>query len=554
MNINQKLQLHNRFDVQVCDAKTGEVKQTAIGYNVILNQFLSWRTVNRNTYALNCIHFGRGTGTTSATRTNMFSRISYKGATTIDTVYKYPTSYITKQIKLEANEYIGESITEVGFGIDGSLATHALLTDAEGNQLTLLKTDVDVIYINATFYVTLVYDGFGNNGLYPLDGHENLTAWIINGIARTRCYASSVDMDANSHDFRFNAHQWKDFSWGDGTGDPTTYTYYSPIITWLDTDFNNHLIKEIGFSQIGCFHFPDISVFPDYNINNLNIGIGDGITTDFNVQCPKIIPNSAKVYKNGIEVPSSEYIFTYNNNCIGYMANSYTAEMTCTDSNIRFGNFDNLLTYDTFSRYLCDPLFYGKKYYPTGSSDRDQISITQDNPIWIDLGEVKPCNYMNIYDYRYYYYGIQHNLSANDYPYIVIEYSNDNENWTAILNKQYPSDTVTNIHFSWDTISARYWRIYKSNGNWTFTISQMGIPDDHATATVSNSFTGENCYDGTIGANFFLGYTTPGLHFYTPPSEGDVIEVSYKINIPYKTSNNLIRVSFSITLEPVEHD
>ena len=37
--LKQHAVIHNRFDVIVQDAKTGKVKQTAVAYNIILNQW-----------------------------------------------------------------------------------------------------------------------------------------------------------------------------------------------------------------------------------------------------------------------------------------------------------------------------------------------------------------------------------------------------------------------------------------------------------------------------------------------------------------------------------
>ena len=63
--------IHNRFDIEVVDAATGEVRQRAQAQNVICNQL--WpRLLTPATY-FNYIHYGIGTGTPAATDTSLFT-------------------------------------------------------------------------------------------------------------------------------------------------------------------------------------------------------------------------------------------------------------------------------------------------------------------------------------------------------------------------------------------------------------------------------------------------------------------------------------------------
>ena len=144
MEFKQKAVIHNRFDVEVRDAKTNELKQTAVAYNIILNRWFHYFTntggVSYYADPLKAIGFGKGTGTLSETRTDVFSYVGRKVPTTIETVYAYPTSYITKEIRLEADQYNGNNITEVGFlaayyDTYYHFVTHAFLQDSEATRL-----------------------------------------------------------------------------------------------------------------------------------------------------------------------------------------------------------------------------------------------------------------------------------------------------------------------------------------------------------------------------------------------------------------------------------
>ncbi|WP_010244569.1 hypothetical protein [Acetivibrio cellulolyticus] len=152
MEFKQKAVIHNRFDVEVRDAKTNELKQTAVAYNIILNRWFHYFTntggVSYYADPLKAIGVGKGTGTLSVTRTDVFSYLGRKIPTTIETVYVYPTSYITKEIRLEADQFNGNNITEVGFlaayyDTYYHFVTHAFLQDSEGNQIAIQKTDTE---------------------------------------------------------------------------------------------------------------------------------------------------------------------------------------------------------------------------------------------------------------------------------------------------------------------------------------------------------------------------------------------------------------------------
>lgn len=148
--------IHNRFDVEVIDALTGEVRQTCRGYNVICNQLWNnwFLQVAWNSY----IFYGSGEGTPSASDTALFSRIGY-AASSIHSVEsnseEHWVSY-TKKIQLSETTAVGQKITEVGIGYGSTetdLCTHAMLQDMNGNTISIEKTDTDIINIYATVFV-----------------------------------------------------------------------------------------------------------------------------------------------------------------------------------------------------------------------------------------------------------------------------------------------------------------------------------------------------------------------------------------------------------------
>ena len=64
--------IHNRFDIEVVDSKTGEIKKKAQAENVILNRLWRVYSGNWNSY----IQYGSGAGTPAATDTSLFTFIN----------------------------------------------------------------------------------------------------------------------------------------------------------------------------------------------------------------------------------------------------------------------------------------------------------------------------------------------------------------------------------------------------------------------------------------------------------------------------------------------
>ena len=170
MEIEQGIKIHNRFDIEVRDSITGELKQTAQAENILLNSIYT-RLCGGSTYFVN-IHFGTGTGTPVPTGTSLFTHLGTKTAVNEEVLKTFPVSSWKRKIVLAPEEFVGQTITEVGIAWGSSssaLMTHAMIKDAEGNPISITKTALDVVTIYATVYVTfdtstqLEWLGTGNN-------------------------------------------------------------------------------------------------------------------------------------------------------------------------------------------------------------------------------------------------------------------------------------------------------------------------------------------------------------------------------------------------------
>lgn len=540
MEIKENMILHNRFDVTVVDANTNEIKQKAVGYNVVLNNFFKVRMGMDGdvgmTAGFSHISVGTGSGTPAPTDGGLFSTLTHKSCSTVEEVYQYPTSHITKQIRINADEYNGSTITEVGlsfhyvYGLWDNdawrVVTHAMLQDSEGNQISIKKTDVDIVFITATFFCTFTPAGFGVKGIYPAAQNNVLVKWLLTGRTDYTIYMNRYAPEFSSEltsRYQFS----KGYNFRSGKGNMDTLTYELPLITILDTEWNSHLVGCLGVPGIGAFQFPDESVFPEYSVDKLISGEGDGAATEFNIGCPLVKKGSIHVFVNDAELKPDEFIADYDSNCTDNRENYYTAALNTQMETVKFGDLAERPVNNSH-RYM-DPFSWSQ--YPFNKNlYASSCVISEKKPVWIDFGHPVECNSLRV-DNR--------EVNSATLDKVVIEHSPDNISWTPVNatreSKKY-SGSVFYYKWKWNRVSDRYWRIYIKDSNWTYYLY----------------------YDGSLGsrdgsnaskASFFLGKNVPGIALKTPPAAGETVAASYKLDMPYKTPNNILRMTCSIKLQ-----
>lgn len=479
MKIQEKAVLHNRFDVKVVNAANGKVKQTAVGFNVITNYYFNSRLtaspLSKTSDLFRYIAVGTGNGTPKVTDTALFNHLIRKEVTTLETIYEYPTSHTTKQIKLEATECNGSTITEVALGgIYSStfstyyyIMSHAMLQDSEGNQIAIAKTDTDVVYITATFYATCTPSGFGTNGIYPTADKNYLFRWLLTGNTDGTVRFSRFPVEYSS-DMNVKYHGSKNYSFSSGVGNTTTYQYDLPVTTFLDSECNNRLVKHLGVAGVGAFTFPNHEVFPPYPIDHIVVGEGDGIKTEFNVRCPLIQPGTARIFVNNNElVEGTDFIADYESNCGDWYENYHTAGLTCKDAGVTFGDLASKPPYT--GRSYRDPLAWWDCYddtvYPSS------CVVSDENPIIIDFGLAKACNSLKIDILT---------VTAARLDTLRIQYSANGTSWADVSGL-----TRSGQAWKFTEVSARYWRVFLSGeGNATVVVTSSGMTGSPITLSV----------------------------------------------------------------------
>lgn len=296
-NVNKDFvaSIHNRFDIEVVDSETGEIKQRAQATNVICTNY--WSKLFSGD-AFWGIHYGTGSGTPSTSDTSLFAYLGYVfGITAVSSTLDTANNVYTKQgkVTLGTTTANGSTLTEIGLASDSAtsaLITHAMFKDMNGNAVSIAKSETDVINI----YITVFVHWTDLKGFVP-------TEFFFNCLVG----AGSVASDA--------LYREVIVSYADGTS-RTISTGWSFAVSGsnktltmtmahmhYDTD-NAHGIKGIRFYDESHGHDQISTTLPALwyagsDIKGEAIGTGNGSTKDFSTYFP--YASAAKIYVNGVQ-------------------------------------------------------------------------------------------------------------------------------------------------------------------------------------------------------------------------------------------------------------
>lgn len=497
MNRTINAAVHNKFEVVLTDAKTGAVKQRAVGYNIILNKFFT--LLSQRSSKLGYIHLGSGTGTPAVTDTKLFTFKTAKQATTVETVKAYPTSYVRKSITLSPSESAGVTFTEVGFGnttTSTTLVTHSMLQDSEGNQIAIYKSDTDVLTVYATFYCTIATDTAAECVLPTLANNALIPAIISDSYASMYLYFSGEAPMSYSNDITKSAITNVSIS---STADTTNYQWILKASRLDYTAGNSHMFSAVGIPNIAAWALPNSTVFPNVKLTDIPVGTGDGETTEFDVPIPLFVENSEIVRVNGVAMERGvDYTINHrqpNKNYPELLPCCDPSNVTVTGGVQSTGN--GMMTwYD---------------------SDRpNQVKPT--SPMIFDFGSVQTFNRITapanwLYADTWQAYG-------------AIDYSTDGETWTTAYsgyNRSENGRTAIDLTLSPD-VQARYWRLRVTNVSWNY----------------------DTTHRPYVWPNLCIWEEEPGIVFTEPPADGASIELDCTIDRPIKNENGVLDFSCAV--------
>lgn len=521
LNYDINFSIHNRFDVEVIDSRTGEIRQKAQAHNVICNGL--WECLCSTTAGryYNRIGYGSGSGTPSVNDTKLFHQEGYK-----ELPYMYDGSYQhtsmapkyswdwdtgvvsqTIMIALPETELVGVTLTEVGIisAANNKLSTHAMLKDMNGNEISIEKTATDIINIYSTIFIHFNPQGYSNGGILMYFHHLSYKDMVYNpgmpektsylytilsflfGFFTPKKIVSSGGM-VFCHRNRINNN--RSFSASDGN-------FYCEVGTTLQTSLEektitisaNRLAADkgngaydgisticfIGYEGSGSSRSLYIQVkenswYSYTQITGESVATGDGETKDFALKFPKA--HDVKVYVDGVESQvTTEYI--PHNLGIDYLTPIFEI--------FPDGTFmPGLMVYNSFSASTA--VFYNPWYQSYGISGINKIS-----------GQ---------------------GGSGVDF----VKVSNDLLDWTTV-----------NL-----TLKKNVYQIpeeYQNYKYWDF--SGHAVSVDSRIAQL---------------LNFSGGFTGKAVHFETPPAAGSVITADYKTDTIAKDENHVFDFSLTIHL------
>jgi hypothetical protein len=310
LNIEGKVGIHNKFEIEKVNTQTGEVENYE-AYNMIVDAMWT-RLCARNTY-FNTIVFGSGTGTLAVNRTTLFTAMGNKAVTHVSRNYvetaSTPISWKQK-IVLLPEEYQSTSITEVGIGhTTTSIVTHALIKDSESNPIAVTKGEFDQITIYATIYVTLGEISYGNTKWWGFQREESvryssnlLVLYLLGqGTTLNGGYRVSNNLALGSSGVLSSAATL--------TADAPNKKILFSTVRYGTTNANlTGGIKTVGYgvatlssiTRLFASNIPATSVFTQFDIEGEQIGVGDGAETDFSLDFPDIIDESDIVYVDSV--------------------------------------------------------------------------------------------------------------------------------------------------------------------------------------------------------------------------------------------------------------
>ncbi len=325
---------HNRFDIEVRDAVTGELKLQAYAENIVLNQMYD-RLCARAAYFVN-INFGTGTGTLAASRTSLFVHLGTKTAVNDAQSKALPTSYWRQKIVLNPEEYVGSTLSEVGVAYGATstnLVTHALIKDMNGNVITLTKTALDVVTIYATVYVTFST----SNAKLKMCGLPNanpLINYLIGGTTFPTCYFFTGEAPLATVEGSPGLLSLP----GLGTSAALTWTSdtankktYSSTPRLAIGDSNGHIAEVVLGSSVTApifrLQLPATGIYSGQAITGASIGTGDGSTTKFLLPSRNIDAGTLVVKVDGTETTALTTAAV--NRAVNYKRSAPVSAATC---------------------------------------------------------------------------------------------------------------------------------------------------------------------------------------------------------------------------------
>lgn len=533
--------MHNTYTFRLINALTGELKQKIQTTNIITNNFWFWNLGNVMRVYFRGLWFGNGEGTPQATDNSLFSTLWYYGGFTLKEVKK-ENNYRVMRLAMTvpaSTSYVG-NITEIGLRADYNdyrpdkfFISHAMLKDAEGNNISVNKTDIDKLEIEVEIRIMSYQDettGFicpAENG-YIVDNNEiSIVGSPTNIVALLSCYKNQL--------YTLGTFTGGSYSWDDSLlkGVATAWR--------LGTDVGNgHYLNYIEIAQLGRFKLPNSNLMPPMEVKGVSIGTGDGVTTDFEPPVDLFIKDTDKIYVDGV-LKTRDVDYTIDNKSNRHLLHEITPGNFMQSLS---GGTEKYAAYDSTNRSLAP-------FTPIVASDDITIPynnalykfttyyykvVDGNNPVVIELEEDPTIGLdINRCKFRYFYIMGQYGTSSFTDVDLVLEYSKDGITFIEVGRVDltgYSYGNELNLEFA--TVKAKYWRL-------SLNFDRASESEQEKKATHYLSFRD----NGNLTMSMLYYYGEP-IKFTNPPAEGAVITMDCTLDRPFKTENWVVDFGYEI--------
>jgi len=507
MDIKQKVSIHNRFDIEVIDSRTGEVKQKAYAENIVLNRLWTALLADNGNRYFGYIFYGSGTGTPSASDSTLFNHVASVAVKDSEvngmSGYEYTCDLkngiasARGMIQLDENTAVGVTITEVGIGYGSSadnLCTHAMLQDMNGNQISIQKTDTDIVNIYATVHAhwTQIGNLYLDASFYYSSTNKSalFKGWVL---GTTKTQYSNIPFPKGAYFTKEGSYKYKGYN----NVDHNYLDYKTATITFDAPNKKavfavpRYTVSEANAGGIGAvwvntegYRSIRLSASDFYagdNIVGEAVGTGDGSTKNFALKFD--FPENAKIYVNGTQVMSG---FT-------------VRKIPANTLNLKQAYVRRLYSGSTASKDIIDD---SAEPNNTGYLNRDKYvmeagAIIHNMISDIGFASMYPGN--NSSGYRTALYG-----------------SNDLESWTEIYNG---SDNVTEANPRALDATSGHYKYYKALG-----------------------------LDNQAQPIYFTWNTDDfkAVVFASAPANGDVITADYHTPYIAKDADHVLDISYTV--------
>lgn len=521
---NYVLQLRNTITNETKTYTTHNVI-TNIGIIRMLNGHYAssaiWAHIGNGVDGIIC---GSGSGTPSASDTGVFTSLftatknndSSVTVTSVSSVWKdeeHSIKDLTFKILIPAkSSYVG-TITEVAlhqsyydssYVRDAGILTHALLLDAEGNPMSIVKTDIDELTVTITFsiqrdlnsklrwymrdylfgdvYRWIYGSNVGSTQSYTpfLYKYFCLTRGVTDDVKKTSaftCTAASASNNESAATITISNNRFEASTGG--------------------SFFVNGIYKTNGSDNsrpLFMLRFPATDIFAERTLTGLTLAAGDGTTTEFTPPLPMWVKDSEQIYKNETLL-TRDVDYTCDN--IGNIQNAIEATP---------GNFvDKIISNASDTGYI------------PGTDQPGQGGFSETYPMILkyytdplvgnSINAIIP--------------GAWANVVANTKVTFLV--SEDGETYNEIYSFTCTTTSYsdTTLHQLDQTYTLKYLKI---------TVEFPSTQSDKSTRVIYNS---------SAGSCMFLHHTQ-GIVFTEAPTETDVITMNATIDRPWKSPEYII--------------